>query len=755
MKKFILFLIFTIATPLHPASAIMGTPGGTPGVPRSIDYNLVAADQTDIEVTWAVPSTDGGGTVDDGGATITGYFATAWTATAGGVPIAATAGTCSTSSIAPATPALTCTIIGLNFGTRYVIKIYARNVNGAGTEGVGTKVITTPALSQTVDFDAGTPAAMTYDGADVTVHATATSGLTATYSSVTPTVCSVTSDSGIVHAILAGDCKIRATQDGVGSGYASASTAAAGDHPDALIVIAPHLAATINAVTYIQSTQATLNAIVPFSGKTTTPLFCVKKVDPGATPPNTCAGGEIVNTYSISSITQASEGGAITAVAKSLLEDTTYYVWIIASADGSTPIASSDSVNFKTPKGPTISGDTSVTADLGGTLTANFTATSGSGIYPTWEYGDLPAGTTFQPDVAGATIVGTPTVAGTINSWVKVTDSNNMSSNLWAITFTVTDPLLTQPNDPLPTFQCNDAINYPGDPRFDPAAAHYLLNPALIPACYSKNLDPGKSEIPPILPLIIPSNPNPVIGGDSENIKYTINSLKNELGIEADTWSLHLSTTAGVINAKVNAKDAAATQLVIEKGHSATTRGTGFAPNSRVYLYISSTTALLGVLQTDAAGSFIGTFPLPDYLELGPHHIQVNGWSKARKLRSATVGIKVVKQSGKLQKATVYFDLDRYNLTAKSVSTLKTLVNSTKKAIAADGAKKVIVQVVGFVQPTKKNPFPGKLSTSRATAVANYLKAKGIVGKYVITGAGNARKNVAASRMATVSINWG
>jgi outer membrane protein OmpA-like peptidoglycan-associated protein len=749
MRKLIFNSLLVFSLFSSQSFAIPGTPGGLPEAPPTVTTSSYApgATSTDLTVTWTEAA--------DGGSAITGYFATAWTATSGGVPIAATTATCNTVGAAT----FTCPITGLNFKTYYIVRVYARNANGAGPATDST-LVTTPASSQTVDFDAGSPTTATYNGADLTVHATATSGLTATYASRTPTICTVTSDAGLVHALLAGTCTIRATQDGVGSAFDSANTGVAG-HPDLDIEVAPQLAATIDAATYIQSTQATLNALVPFSGKSTTPKFCISTTDPivapATTPPNSCTNTVTVGTYSRNPITQSSEGGAITAVASGLTPGTKYWVWILAEATGSTTVASNTTVNFTTTVGPSLTGDAEITVDQGSNIAASFTASSGSGVYPTWEYGDLPDGTSFTPGVSGASITGTATTAAIVSTWVKVTDSNNLSAT-WPITFTVKDPTKSDSKpDPLAQFKCSDEIKLPPDPTVEPGATSFTTQSGKLPECYSKNLDPNNSEIPPILPLIIPNNPYPIVveGGTEGPVRVTINKPKTDMGLETDNWSLHLSTTAGVVNSSNRLQPSDATQVVIEKGHTATTKGTGFAPRTRVYLYISSTTQLLGVLQTDGSGNFIGTFPLPNELELGQHHIQVNGWSKAKKIRSATVGLRVIQQSGKSLKARIFYGLNLSNLTKESLTTLKSLVTQAKKNFAADHAKKIVIQVVGYTQPTKKNPFPGKLSTNRANAVANYLKSKGIVGKYVITGAGNARKNVAASRMAEVTINWG
>lgn len=75
------------------------------------------------------------------------------------------------------------------------------------------------ARPQTITFSA--VAAPAVDQASLVVSATATSGLSVRYSSLTPTVCSVTSDSGLVTGLTAGTCTVAANQSGNAS-YAPA-----------------------------------------------------------------------------------------------------------------------------------------------------------------------------------------------------------------------------------------------------------------------------------------------------------------------------------------------------------------------------------------------------------------------------------------------------------------------------------------------------------------------------------------------------
>lgn len=93
---------------------------------------------------------------------------------------------------------------------------------GGGAES-GPSVTEPPALTaQTLAFDTAPLLSL---GAHATVHATASSGLTVRYSSRTPDICSVETDTGLVTPLVLGDCIIGASQDGNGT-YAPATSVA-------------------------------------------------------------------------------------------------------------------------------------------------------------------------------------------------------------------------------------------------------------------------------------------------------------------------------------------------------------------------------------------------------------------------------------------------------------------------------------------------------------------------------------------------
>jgi outer membrane protein OmpA-like peptidoglycan-associated protein len=98
-------------------------------------------------------------------------------------------------------------------------------------------------------------------------------------------------------------------------------------------------------------------------------------------------------------------------------------------------------------------------------------------------------------------------------------------------------------------------------------------------------------------------------------------------------------------------------------------------------------------------------------------------------------------------KQKVYFAMSSFALNAKAKADLTKLA---KKALAAGSSFKVTV--VGFTQPTSKDPNFKTLANNRAKAAANFLRSLGVKGIYSITGVGQAPRNVASSRYAEVTV---
>lgn len=90
---------------------VSGTPSTVPGAPQSV---VVTGSDGSVSVAWSAPASNGG-------ASITGYDATAYDAASGGT----SQGTCSTSST-------TCTISSLTNGSTYYVEVTATNTAGTG-----------------------------------------------------------------------------------------------------------------------------------------------------------------------------------------------------------------------------------------------------------------------------------------------------------------------------------------------------------------------------------------------------------------------------------------------------------------------------------------------------------------------------------------------------------------------------------------------------------------------------------------------
>lgn len=193
--------------------------------------------------------------------------------------------------------------------------------------------------------------------------------------------------------------------------------------------------------------------------------------------------------------------------------------------------------------------------------------------------------------------------------------------------------------------------------------------------------------------------------------------------------------------------------LILEQDRTVVTRGTGFEPNSQVFLWVltSPTPRFLGTVATDSNGSFSGSLPIPLDLPAGRQTLQANGLTPGAVVRSLSLGVQVnaLTPSGKLRKAkaTVYFAALSPKLDATAKRTLRALIKGRKGT-----ATRVIVN--GFVQANDTTENDVSLSRARARAVAKYLRSRGVDSRIVIRARGVSKETGAAGRKTVTIITY-
>jgi outer membrane protein OmpA-like peptidoglycan-associated protein len=190
--------------------------------------------------------------------------------------------------------------------------------------------------------------------------------------------------------------------------------------------------------------------------------------------------------------------------------------------------------------------------------------------------------------------------------------------------------------------------------------------------------------------------------------------------------------------------------LILEQDRTAAVAGTGFQPNSLVYLYLFSEPRFLGTVQTEANGGFKGSVPLPADIADGRHTLQSNGFTPDGTVRSLSLGVVLstpVAATSKRATAKVYFESLSSVLTEEGISTLKALVKKT-------GKKGVRTVSIGYVQGTTVTANDEALSTQRARNVAAYLKKLGLKGRFVVRGDGIAKEAGPTARRVNISVSY-
>lgn len=185
-------------------------------------------------VSWSAPNTQG--------SALTGYLVTA--SAAGKTDRSCSVGGSATS----------CTINSLDNKVEYSYRLIARN--SAGNSAVSDAYVSTvPGISQTINL-ATTPASDGWIVGDpnLQILASATSGLTLSFASSNSAICEVTTNSGSLRFVSAGNCAITISQSGENSRYLAASSVVLNFTVAPAVPSAPNITSAVSSLSGIEVT---------------------------------------------------------------------------------------------------------------------------------------------------------------------------------------------------------------------------------------------------------------------------------------------------------------------------------------------------------------------------------------------------------------------------------------------------------------------------------------------------------------------
>ncbi|MEN9989528.1 MAG: hypothetical protein RL508_507 [Actinomycetota bacterium] len=254
------------------------------------------------------------------------------------------------------------------------------------------------------------------------------------------------------------------------------------------------------------------------------------------------------------------------------------------------------------------------------------------------------------------------------------------------------------------------------------------------------------STPPPLDPVEVPNGTGNSSKGGGVQTTLSANKANTGLHMQGSSWSLDL---IGRNRNGVNVELDAAGNIVFRQGHQAYTSGTGFKPNSTVNVYIFSTPILIGTVQTNAEGSFEGSFALPSGLEPGAHTVQVDGYAPDGSVRTANMPVLYATPKPGLAILTVFFTPDSTRLTAAAKASLRLL----EASIPAD-AEDIVSSTKGYVYPFGSRAHNLRISTARANNITAALIASGVKGSFSSAGLGRINVKAKSSRRVELKISY-
>ena len=252
-----------------------------------------------------------------------------------------------------------------------------------------------------------------------------------------------------------------------------------------------------------------------------------------------------------------------------------------------------------------------------------------------------------------------------------------------APTTSAPDPTITTstpaPTTSTPTPSHSTASPTPSETRL-PSATPTPSGTSSSPSVTRENNPGGRSNWPTL--TLIPVQSAPPSGRatvDGREIPTILRPNTRRSGLEfvAQGWQVNL----GALTRQGSVVDLSADgSLAVQRDHSLTADGSGFAPKSTVDVYIYSNPIKLGTVTTDANGEFVSEFPVPDELENGLHTLQVIGYSPSGLIQEGEIPVtlyeaaSVVKPSTVTKSIVVYFKPGTHQALKRSKPALKKLI---------------------------------------------------------------------------------
>jgi hypothetical protein len=290
------------------------------------------------------------------------------------------------------------------------------------------------------------------------------------------------------------------------------------------------------------------------------------------------------------------------------------------------------------------------------------------------------------------------------------------------------------------------APKVPGTTPAKPSETSTITTPAVVPTKPVSAPDTKTATTPALKPIL-------QTAGVTEVVTVKPNEDRTGIIVSSDNWSLQIKSTTQFVQGTTEDTSA---RVVIEKGNTVTTSGTGFKPFSQVDVYVYSTPTWLGAVMTDEFGNFTTTLPMPNALPEGDHTFQAQGQTPESTQRVAAIPITlvpaiIVNKPGSMR-FEVYFAMNSVAISKAEKAKTARMIKIAKSKIAS-GAK-VTIEISGWVQP---NPNPGNvkyLSTGRAKNVRDLVQALGLKGSYTLKYPGLETDNIPSARHASVIIKW-